>query len=123
MSVAERGIAAALRGSEPTARLLAALQAAVVASHEFPSQALERVTDPHAPELRQRSHELREQVLAALYERARSAGLPDPALRARTAFGLAAELSSRVVYEEGTPSTRAQLLRHLLTVAIEQLSK
>jgi AcrR family transcriptional regulator len=120
VSVAERGIAAALSGTKPIDRLLAALQAAVVASHEFPSQALERVADPHAPELRQRSHELREQVLVVLHERANAAGLPEPAVRARTAFGLAAELSSRVVYEPSTPSTRAQMLRHLLTVAVEQ---
>ena len=71
-------------------------------------------------ELRTRAQVLRERVLDALLARARAAGVPDPELRARTAFGLVAELSSTTGYELATEAEHAPMLRHLLELAISQ---
>ena len=121
---AERGVAAALGGDGRSDReLLAALQAAIIASHRYPSQALGLVDDPQTQSaLHERARQLRERVSAALLERARTSGRPAPELRARTAFGLIAELSSVTAYEALTPEQHAPLAAHLLELAIDQLA-
>ena len=123
---AERGVAAALGGGaggdRSTRELLAALQSAIVSSHRYPSQALTLVSDPKASAaLHERACQLREQVSGALLEHARANQCPNPELRARTAFGLLAELTSITAYEVATPDQHVPLAAHLLESAIEQL--
>jgi len=119
---AERGIAAALSPDVLASEQLAAIQHAVVASHRYPSQALDLVADPaRQSALRARSNELRQRIMAALLARAIASGRPDPKLRARTVFSLIAELSSRSLYEEQTPDEHAALARHVLALAVEHL--
>jgi AcrR family transcriptional regulator len=119
---AEQGVARALAAQPATPELLAALQAAIVASHRYPSQALELATGAAAGGLRDRALALRRRVLAELLERARAAALPDPELRARIAFGLIAELSSITGYESRSEAEHAPVLAHLLELAVEQLA-
>ena len=121
VTTAETGIAAALAAETPVPEWLEGLQAAVLASHRYPSEALTRVTDSRAPELRARVRQLRETILAALLARAREGGAPLPEVRARTAFGLIAELSSQVLYEAELAEQRQAQLRHLLQLAVSQL--
>jgi AcrR family transcriptional regulator len=119
---AEQGIAAALAAGGTDQALLAALQAAIIVSHRYPSQALELVADARAgAELRTRALALRERVLAALCERARGSGLSEPELRARAIFGAIAELSSRTVYEAPNPEAHAALAHHLLAMGLSLL--
>lgn len=61
-------------------------------------------------------------MLATLLERARAGGRPDPELRARTAFGLIAELSSITGYEVENARQHAPMLRHLLAIALAELT-
>lgn len=124
VQTAEQGIAAALASPGTNEAVLAALQAAILASHRYPSQALELVADERAgAELRARAAALRERVLAALCERARVSGLPEPELRARAVFGAIAELSSRTLYEAPSPEAHAPLARHLLAMALSELER
>lgn len=118
---AERGVAAALEARPGTAQLLAALQAAILASHRFPSQALDHVArHESAAPLRERVRQIRKRMLAALLERAEASGRPDPELRARCAFGLIAEISSLTAYELD-PERHPAMARHLLALAVEHL--
>lgn len=122
---AEAGIDAALAAvghDDDMASWLARLQAAIVASHRFPSEALQRASDARVPELRARAVQLRTRVVEALVARARAAGHPDAALGARTAFGLLGELSSQTVYEIPDEAERDRMQRHLLALAVAQLS-
>lgn len=121
---AEAGIEAALAGADhgDTGSWLARLQAAIVASHRFPSEALQRASDARVPALRARAGQLRTRVGEALVAQARAAGYPDAALRGRTAFGLLGELSSQTVYEVADEAERARMQRHLLALAVAQLT-
>jgi AcrR family transcriptional regulator len=119
---AEREVEAALHAQLPTPALLAALQRAIVASHRYPSQAIDLVADAAVSSaLTARAGELRRRIMAVLVERASAAGRNDPALRARTVFGLIAELSSRSAYESGSSEQQARLARHVLDLAIAHL--
>jgi AcrR family transcriptional regulator len=123
VETAETGIEAALAARPPLLDWLAGLQSAILASHRYPSEALARVSDDRAPELRLRVRSIRENVTAALLARAREAGMPEPEVHARTAFGLIAQLSSLAIYElEGEPLRQA-MLTHLLQLAAAQLSR
>jgi AcrR family transcriptional regulator len=118
---AEQGLEAALAATGDGATWLAGLQSAIVASHRFPSQALEQASDPRVPGLRQRALRLRLRVGEALVARARRDGRPDPTSRARAAFGLIGDLSSQAVYEILDEDERSRTLRHLLALAVTQL--
>lgn len=118
---AERGLEAALDAPRDHAAWLAGLQTAIVASHRFPSQALQHASDPRVPALRARALQLRVRVSEALMARARDDGRPDPDLRARTAFGLIGDLSSQAVYEILDEDERSRALRHLLALAVAEL--
>lgn len=117
---AERGIERALAEAS-TPALLEELQRAIVASHRYPSQAIDLVAA--APrvgaELQRRAADLRARVLAALAERCRR--LPRPEVRARIVFGLVAELSSRTLYEVDGPDAHAPIAAELLALATQQL--
>lgn len=119
---AESGIDAALSDAIDTSSLLSRLQAAIVASHRFPSEALQHATDARVPALRTRALALRVRVAEALTAEAERRGWPDAALRARTAFGLIGELSSQSVYELADASERSRMQRHLLELAIAELA-
>jgi AcrR family transcriptional regulator len=121
LEVAECGIAAALARQGDTATRLAALQAAIVASQRYPSQAIALVTEAEAASaLRRRAAALRTRVLAALADCARAADLPDPELRARAVFGVLAELASRAAYELSDEEQRA-LGDHWLAMSVAHL--
>lgn len=123
VQTAEHGIATALQAGGDDRTLLAALQAAIIASHRYPSQALALVGDPRAGgELRARAAALRERVLAVLLERAAAGGLPEPEQRARAVFGAIAELSSSTAYEVETPEAHAAIARHLLAMGLAHLA-
>ena len=122
VALAETGVSAALASPAPLADWLATLQAAIVASHRYPSQALALVSSERAPELRERASQLRQRILAAVLERARTAGRSDPQLRARTAFGLIAEQSSAALFELESAEERDAMLRHLLALAVDHLT-
>ena len=116
---AEQGITAAISNTYKTPELLRLLQAAILASHRYPSQALDHITrSENAAPLRERVLQLRGKVLTALIERARAHA--DAELRARTALGLIAELTSLSAYE-CEPVQHAALSRHLLHLAITHL--
>lgn len=122
VALAERGINKTLdeAGSNPT--FLASLQQAIMASHRYPSQAIERLSDPAASdELRSRVLALRARVLAALLERARASGRPEFEARAHVVFGAIAELSSRAVYSGEQAHIQAAIARQLLTLASTHL--
>jgi len=119
---AERGITAALRPEVVGLPQLAELQRAILASHRYPSQAIDLVSDPAlSSELRARASVLRERILAALLARAIASGRPEPELRARTVFGLIGELSSRSMYEAESPDEHSALAQHLLALAFDHL--
>jgi AcrR family transcriptional regulator len=64
VAAAEAGIGDALGSREATPEFLGALQAAILASHRYPSQALEFVQDPRAAsQLRERVSVLRQTTL------------------------------------------------------------
>lgn len=118
---AENGIEAALREATDTRELVEALQAAVLCSHRYPSQALGLIADSKTgAELRARVDTLRMRMLHALAARASQAGLPDPELRARTAFTLFAELGSRSAYDLDAERHR-RYAQHLFELALTQL--
>lgn len=118
---AESGIGAALEHSDLSA-LLPALQQAVLASQRYPSTVLAFVADPRdQARLKQRVAALRQHTLTMLTTRARSAGLPQPSLRARIAFGLVAELTSQTFYEPSYQAEHAQLAEQLLRLAVSEL--
>ncbi len=121
VDLAERGIRAAIERGGTTRELLADLQRAIMASHRYPSQALDLVAagSPAGPGLGARAAALREEVLRALT--ARAAALPEPALRARAAFGAIGELTSRAMYELTDPAAHAALAHHLLEMAAGRL--
>lgn len=123
VEVATRGIDEALAHEGPLPELLAALQSAIRASHRFPSQAIELVADPRlGKDLRTRASALRRRAMDALVARACAASLLDPEIRARTAFGLVAELTSTTSYEHDTFEDHEPMARHLLETAIAQLA-
>jgi AcrR family transcriptional regulator len=115
---AEREISLALVHNDP-AELLPALQRAVLASHRYPSTAIAFVSDPRdQARLERRVAALRGKVLATLAERARTAKLAHPQLRARIALGILAELTSRTAYEPDYESSHAELAADLLRLAL-----
>lgn len=119
---AESGISAALEHTDPIL-LLPALQRAVLASHRYPSTALAFIADPRdQARLKQRVASIRRQILDALTTRASDAGLSQPTIRARTAFGLIAELTSITYYEPDIERTHAQLAERLLRLALVELT-
>jgi AcrR family transcriptional regulator len=123
VALADTGIRAALAAQVATPEFLRALQAAILASHRYPSQVLEFVADERAAaQLRERVRALRQQTLAALADRSRACGLDEPELRARAVFGLVAELSSRTLYEFEAEK-HAQLAAQLLGLAIAHLTR
>jgi hypothetical protein len=94
----------------------------MVASHRFPSEALQRASDLRIPALRARAVRLRSRVNGALVDRARAGGRADLELRARTAFGLLGDLSSQTVYELIDEAERDRMQRHLLKLAAIELA-
>lgn len=121
VETAETGIDAALASPASVSDWLAGLQSAVLASHRYPSEALQHVSDPRAPELRDRAARLSERVRAALLAKAEAAELPDADLRARTTFGLIAQLSSLTAFEIADDVERQRMLRYLWAVAVAQM--
>lgn len=121
VELAERGIEAAIASAHAIPEWLAEIQAAIVASHRYPSQALTLVVDDRAPELRARAARLHALVFKALLDRVRSAGLTDAELRARTVLGLIGEQSSLAIHERGAAGEREAMLRHLLALATQHL--
>jgi AcrR family transcriptional regulator len=123
VSDAESGIDAALEHSDP-AELLRALQQAVLASQRYPSTVLAFVADPRdQARLKQRVAALRQRTLATLTDRARSAGVSQPVLRARIAFCLVAELTSQTFYEPSYESEHPQLAEQLLRLAVSDFGQ
>jgi hypothetical protein len=61
-------------------------------------------------------------VIEALRRRAHDAGVADPDLCARAAFGVLAELSSATVYEIADDKQRGRMQRHLLAIAVAQFT-
>jgi len=116
--VAERGVAAALDETQSLRALLGALQAAVVESQRYPSQALELVTGGARRELATRARALRERVLEALrarlLERGCTPGSATP--RARVLFAVLGELTAQLGWTE--PEQAAELRRELLEMAV-----
>ncbi len=91
---------------------LAAVQAAVLASQQYPSQALELLSGSARNELAARAAELRERVLLALRRRLEQRG-HSPArarLRAQAAFGAIGELTVVSSLREGQELLAAELL-------------
>ncbi|MCZ7680160.1 MAG: TetR/AcrR family transcriptional regulator [Sandaracinaceae bacterium] len=118
VEIAEREIAAALEAEGSTAELLARLQAAILASQRFPSQAL-ALAATERDELGARAEALRRSIASALEARARAAGLDEPRLRALSALGAIGDLSARAMYEH--PAEHLALARHHLAMALERL--
>src|SRR6185295_14827692 len=116
--VAERGVGAALDEAPSLHALLEALQAAVVESQRYPSQALELVTGGARRELAARARALRERVLEALRTRLLEHGCtPGSATpRARVLFGVLGELTAQLGWTE--PEQAAELRRELLEMAV-----
>lgn len=115
---AERGIGAALEQRD-LAALLPALQEAVLSSQRYPSTVLAFIADPRDQRrLQQRVAALRKHTIMLLREHMRSAGLPQPELRARIAFGLVAELTSQTFYELDYESVHPELAQLLLQLAL-----
>ena len=128
VQMAERGVCTALATGGTNRAWLAALQAAIVASHRYPSQAIDHLSNVRDIEaLRARVNVLRDAILTALIERAkrleraRSSGQPEPEARALVVFGVIAELSSRAVYTIEDSALQALVLRQLLDVATAHL--
>jgi AcrR family transcriptional regulator len=117
LAVAERSIAAALSGAQSMRALLGALQAAVVESQRYPSQALQLVTGSARGQLAARAAALRERVLRALELQLLAQGLaPSTATdRARVVFGVIGELTAQLGWTE--PDRAAELGRELLEMA------
>lgn len=120
VALAEREIHSALGRASSTQDLLKDLQAAIIASQQFPSQAIALISS--APDihraLQARVETLRERVLAVLTERA--ADCPEPVLRARAVFAVIGELTARSLYEL-EPSEHSAFARHLLEMACAHL--
>lgn len=120
VEVAEEEVGRALEHGGHVEELLAALQQAIVASHRFPSQALELAGSASVEAgLRDRVERLRDAVLQSLTQRA--GGLSDPDLRARAAFGAIGELTARTLYDLDDPQRHAALARYLLQMAVRCL--
>ena len=120
VEVAEREIDAAIAGSGSTHELLASLQAAILASQRFPSEALALVVDvPRVgPDLQARAEALRARVLGAIAARLRRDRpmRADADLRARAIFGVIGELTARAMVED--PDGHEPLTRELLAMAV-----
>jgi AcrR family transcriptional regulator len=118
LAVAERGIAATLSEVQSLRALLAALQAAIVESQRYPSQALELVTGGARSELAARARALRARVLEALRERLLERGCtPQQAgPRARAVFGVIGELTAQLGWTE--PEQAVALQKELLDMAV-----
>jgi AcrR family transcriptional regulator len=116
VALAERQINDVLTRASSTQDLLRDLQAAIIASQRFPSQAIALITSAtHVRRaLQLRAETLRERVLAELTKRA--SGCTEPAVRARAAFAVVGELTARSLYEL-EPSEHAAFARHLLEMA------
>ncbi len=103
VELAEERVGEALAAEASTRELLERVQAAILASQRFPSEALHLVRDvPRVgPALRARADALEARVLAALAEHARRA-LPEvaPELAARVAFTAIGELTVRAMLED-----------------------
>lgn len=120
---AERGIEAALAARTETPEFLQQLQQATLASHRYPSQALDFVSDATlAARLRERVSLLRAHMLSTLAGRATANGHADAEVRARIVFGLIAEQTSRTAYE--MPSDKhEELAAQLLALASSHIAK
>lgn len=118
LAVAEQGIAAALSGAHSLPELLAALQAAIVESQRYPSQALELITGGGRGELTARARALRECVLETLRKQLVERGCtPDRATaRARALFGVIGELTAQLGWTE--PERAVALQQELLAMAV-----
>lgn len=122
VALAEVEIQAACSAGGPLRDLLTALQKAILASQRYPSQALDLIDhEASASALRARAAELRKTVLETLA--ARAAHLPNPALRARAAFGAIGELSARTWYELDDPKEHALLSACLVEMALTALQE
>jgi AcrR family transcriptional regulator len=121
VALAENALSRALSLDAGTRTLLTAVQAAILESQRFPSHAVTLIEDVAeiGPALRDRVAALRMRVLATLQARADSAGLDEPALRARAAFAALAELTSRAMHEE--PEQLDRLKTHFLAMALSRL--
>lgn len=117
LAVAEQSIAAALSEAQSLRALLGALQAAVVESQRYPSQALALVTGSARGELAARAAALRERVLHALEVQLLGQGqAPSTAAdRARAVFGVIGELTAQLGWTE--PDRATELGRELLEMA------
>lgn len=119
LELAESGLASALGGHvQPLSAWLAAVQSAVLASQQFPSQALELVSGSARGPLAARAAQLRERVLASLQLQLEQRGhAAQPArLRAQAALGAIGELTVLAWLREGEQAS--PLVTELLQMAI-----
>jgi AcrR family transcriptional regulator len=95
LDVAEHALTPVLNEARPLRDWLAAVQGAVLASQQFPSQALELVSGSARGQLAARASQLRERVLAALQKQLEQRGHPalSARCRAEAAFGAIGELT------------------------------
>lgn len=122
VALAESEVQAACDAGGALRDLLTALQKAILTSQRYPSQALDLIDqEPCGVALRARAASLRKTVLETLA--ARAAHLPNPALRARAAFGAVGELSARTWYELADPKEHALLSAYLLEMALTALQE
>jgi AcrR family transcriptional regulator len=119
VSEAERGVGEALAEETSPRELVRALYEAILASHRYPSQAIEQIADEPQQELRKRVATLRTRILRELQSRARTAGHRDHAQCAEAIFTVACELPIRASYEKRA-STFAE---HLLEMATRYLER
>jgi AcrR family transcriptional regulator len=117
LAVAEQKIATALCKPQSLRALLSALQAAVVESQRYPSQALELVAGSARGELAARATALRKDVLRALEVQLVAHGHAPgaAAARARAVFGVIGELTAQLGWIE--PERATELGRELLEMA------
>lgn len=119
LELAESGLAPALDGhDQPLRDWLAAVQAAVLASQQFPSQALELLSGSARGQLAARAAQLRERVLTHLQHQLQQRGLAAaPArLRAQAALGAIGELTVLAWLREGEQPS--PLIAELLQMAL-----
>ena len=107
VELARRGVSAALRDHAAAGELVPALQRAILASHQYPSEALGLVASPAGLELREQADQLHEHVLVALEACATAHGLDVPSLRARAAFDAIGPLTVRAMLEAPDDHTGA----------------
>ena len=118
LQLADRALTGALEQTRSLRALLAAVQAAVLDSQQFPSQALELVAGSARGELAARAAQLRERVLAALqYQLEQRGCAPELArLRAQAALGAIGDLAVQAWLRQ--PDEAERLGRELLEMAV-----